>query len=99
MKLTVIKKKNTFEDYYKKKLKEITNSAKTDGITVEEILQKYYKKTVDEYMEWQMGFYSAKDCHSFWHRECVNKDTECHRCDKFYSIAEWDKMSIKERNK
>lgn len=23
-------------------------------------------------------------CHSFWHRECVNRDEECHRCSKFY---------------
>lgn len=23
-------------------------------------------------------------CHSFWHRECENRDKECYRCDKWY---------------
>ena len=25
-----------------------------------------------------------KRCHSFWHRECENRDIECHRCSCFY---------------
>jgi hypothetical protein len=88
----------TFEDYYNKKLKELAKCAKIDNISLEEFLLTRYKRTVSEYREWQLGFYNAKDCHSFWHRECLNKGIECQRCNKFYSIAEWDKMSTKEKN-
>ncbi|MFA5207436.1 MAG: hypothetical protein WC428_02150 [Candidatus Paceibacterota bacterium] len=88
----------TFEDYYKKKLKKIAKCAKRDNVSIEEFLRINYKKTVLEYREWQMGFYNAKDCHSFWHRECTNKGIECHKCCHYYSIAEWDKMTNKERN-
>ena len=87
----------TFEDYYNKKLEEIAKCAKRDKISVEEFLRQNYKKTLSEYREWQLSFYSAKDCHSFWHRECVNKGIECNHCNKFYSIAEWDKMTKKEQ--
>lgn len=25
-----------------------------------------------------------KRCHSFWHRECENRDRECYRCEHYY---------------
>jgi hypothetical protein len=98
MKLTVVKKKFTFEDYYIKKYNAIVSCAKRDKISVDEFLLKNHKKTVEEYRQWQLSFYTAKDCHSFWHRECTNKGIECHHCCHYYSTAEWDKMSTRKRN-
>ena len=88
----------TFKDYYDKKLKDLAKSAKRDKVSVKRFLTVNYHKTISEYKEWQKGFYNAKDCHSFWHRECENKGIECHRCNKFYSTADWDKMSKKAKN-
>jgi hypothetical protein len=98
MRLTVVKKKFTFEDYYIERYNAIVSCAKRDSLTVKEFLEKRMGKTVEEYKQWQLKLYTAKDCHSFWRRECTNKDTECYHCCHYYSTAEWDKMSTKKRN-
>jgi len=89
----------TFEDYYNKKLKDLVKYAKRDKISVKDFIKKNYKKSLSEYKKWQKGFYESKDCHSFWHRECMNKGSECcNQCVHFYSISEWNKMGTKEKN-
>jgi hypothetical protein len=98
MKLTVVKKKSTFEDYFIIRHNAILLVAKQRNITVEEYLRNVMGQTPDEYKERQLKNYNKQECHSFWRRECVNKDIECHHCKHYYSTAEWDKMSIKKRN-
>ena len=98
MKLTVVKKKSTFEDYYLKKIVVMREVAKKDGLSLEECLKLRMGKTVEEYREYQLKNYNRKECHSFWRSVCANKETECHRCNQYYSPAEWDKMSTKKRN-
>ena len=88
----------TFDTYYNKKLAGFKKVAKENKMSVTEYIEKIYRKSIDEYRKWQKSMYEAKDCHSFWHRECTNKGIECHRCDKFYSFEEWDKMNKKERD-
>ena len=88
----------TFDDYYNKNLKEIRLCSKRDKVSVEYFIEKHYYKSLSEYKEWIKSHYEGKDCHSFWHRECVNKGIKCNDCIKFYSISEWDKMTIKQKN-
>lgn len=97
MKFTVVKKKSTFEDYYRKKVVVMREVAKKDDLSLEECLKQRMGKTVDEYKQWQLKLYNKKDCHSFWHSECTNRDTECHHCCHYYSTADWDKMTVKEK--
>ena len=40
-----------------------------------------------------------KGCHSFWRRECLNKDIKCSHCCYYFSIAEYEKMTKKYKNK
>ena len=98
MKLTVVKKKSTFEDYYIKKVAVMKEVAKRDDLSLEECLKQRMGKTVEEYKQWQLKLYTRKECHSFWHSECVNRAIECHHCCHHYSTAEWDKMSTRKRN-
>jgi hypothetical protein len=88
----------TFDDYYKKSLKGAKTGAKNNKMSVEDFIKTFHRMTMEEYKESQKKRYEAKGCHSFWHRECVNRGIECYRCSKFYSYADWDKMTIKERN-
>ena len=71
--------------------------AKRDGLSLEECLKQRMRKTVDEYKQWQLKLYNIKECHSFWHSECINRAIECHHCCHYYSTAEWDKYTNKEK--
>ena len=66
MKLTIVKKKFTFEDYYLKKVTVMKEVAKKDGLSLEECLKQRMEKTVEEYKQWQLKLYTRKECHSFW---------------------------------
>lgn len=88
----------TFEDYYKKELNKIAKYAKRDDMSVNTYINKNYRRTIIQFKAWHKTLYRGKDCHSFWHRECTNKGVECHRCLQYYSAADWDKMSTKEKN-
>lgn len=88
----------TFNDFYDKRLKEIKKCSKRDKVSVKDFIKINYHKTVSEFKKWQKQLYTGKSCHSFWHRECVNKGVECYRCNKYYSLKDWDKMSVKEKN-
>ena len=87
-----------FEDYYKKKLADISKSPNRNGLSVEDFIFKLYRKTLTEYEKMHLEIYKKKECHSFWHRECTNKGVMCDKCVKFYSTEDWDKMSKKEKN-
>ena len=87
----------TFDDYYRKEYGDIAKSAKAAKLSVTKYVADMYGKTVAQFKTMMRGNYHAKYCHSFWRRECENKGTECHRCSKNYSLAEWDKMSLKEK--
>ena len=88
----------TFKGYYRKKVADMRKVAKRDSLSLEECLKQRIGKTVDEYKQWQLKLYNRKECHSFWHSECTNRDIDCHRCCHYYSAAEWDKMTVKKRN-
>jgi len=88
----------TFEDYYKKHLNKIIKLAKEDKISVEEFIKTHYLISLSEHKERYEKSYTTKNCHSFWHRECENKGIECHHCNHYYSLAEYDKMTKKEKN-
>lgn len=83
----------TFEDYYKKQLNQIKKCAKANKITIEEQLKNVYNKTLVEHEQFLKKSYETKNCHSFWHRECINKGIECHN----FSIEEYDKMTKKQK--
>jgi len=88
----------TFDDYYNKKLKDIDKCAKRDHLTREDFVLKNYHKSIEEFRLWYLGKYEGKGCHSFWHRECINRGIKCNDCIKFFSESEWDKMTIKQKN-
>ena len=85
----------SFKSYYSEKLANMQKIANRDKLSLNEILLKIYNRTPEEYKKWQKKFYEKiKNCHSLWHSECTNKDTECYHCNKFYSQKEWDKLII-----
>ena len=91
--------KKTFQDYWNKRIKELTKVAKRDKVTVKKFVKYNYHKTLTEYKKFQKQMYNRKSCHSFWHRECINKDIECQRCCFYFSKKECDKMTKKQQNK
>ena len=86
----------TFDDFYNKKLKQEARYAKKHKKSTKEFIEHNYK-SMTEYKKFMEHLYVMKECHSFWHRDCENKNIECHRCSKFYSYADFDKMSVKQQ--
>ena len=77
---------------------EVRKLAKKDGLSTEDFLKKLNRGTFKEYKNYLKCRYEFKECHSFWHSECVNRGIECSHCCHFFSRADWDKMTLKERN-
>lgn len=88
-----------FETYYKKRMAEIRKLAKKENMSAVEYLKDRNRKTPEEYKEYLRHRYEFKSCHSFWHSECTNRGIECGRCKYFFSQSDWDKMTVKERNR
>jgi hypothetical protein len=88
----------TFNNYYKERMKSAKIGAKNHNLSVEVFIKTFHKMTMEEYKAARKRDYERKECHSFWHRECENKGIECHHCCHFFSSAEWDKMTTKEKN-
>jgi hypothetical protein len=87
-----------FQTYYYKKFAEIVKCAKREKVSVDEFLKnRYHSKTRIEYKMMHLRFYTQRGCHSFWRRDCENKDTQCFRCIQFYSLAEYDKMTVTQK--
>lgn len=38
-----------------------------------------------------------KYCHSFWRRECINKNIHCHECDEYYTEKKPKKKNRKKQ--
>jgi hypothetical protein len=91
--------KKTFDDYYKKRMESAAIGAKNHDISIEEFIKTFHRMTMEEYKEARRRDYERKECHSFWRRECYNKDIECYHCCYFFSQLEWDKTPIKERKR
>jgi hypothetical protein len=89
----------TFKDFYNNRLNNIKRGAAMNNMSMTEFLKRVHHQTRKEYRQLQLKRYQGKSCHSFWHRECVNRDIECHRCSHYYSLEEWNKMTTKERNR
>lgn len=88
----------TFDDFYKERITNFKIGASNRKMSMTLFLKTYRNMTRKEYRQYQLSRYKGKSCHSFWSRECVNKDIECHHCCHYYSIEDWDKMTTKERN-
>jgi hypothetical protein len=87
----------TFKDFYNDRLNSIKTSAAMNNMSMTKFLKSVHHQTRKEYRQFQLKRYQGKSCHSFWHRECVNKDRECYHCSYFHSTEDFDKMSNKER--
>jgi len=86
-----------FNIFFNKKINDLKKIAKKD--TIEEYLKKYFRKSLEEYKKFQRKMYTCKSCHSFWRRECENRESKlCDICNKNYSYLEWDKMTKEEQN-
>jgi hypothetical protein len=89
-----------FKIYCDKRTKELEKCAKRDNLSLEDYIKQCLgKKSLFEYKQFLLKQYEQKGCHSFWHRECINKGHECYHCNKYYSMSEWDKMTKKKKNK
>ena len=94
----ILPKNKHFKLYYDKKIKDMEICAKRDDVSLEECIKIRFHGTILEHKLICLAWYERKDCHSFWHSECINMGEECHHCNQFFSTAEWDKMTKKEKD-
>jgi len=90
---------NTFDDYFKKRIKLIKSCAKANNVTLEAELKNIFNKTFSEFEEMERKSYTTESCHSFWRRECENKGKMCHQCCHNFSISEYDNMTKAEKSR
>jgi len=76
----------TFQEYFNKEFLIVSRLAESLNISEEEYLQKTQKLSLSEYEESLQRRYSQKSCHSFWYKECVNRNVECETCSQYYSL-------------
>ena len=51
---------------------------------VKKVKAKTPKKADKEVNKISSNLPVIKRCHSFWHRECENRNVECYRCTHFH---------------
>lgn len=83
----------SFQDYYDYVTYDFKKIAKVRKESLKIFIKEAFNKTLTEFKKDVSKDYHRKMCHSFWHRECENKDIMCDKCCEFKSYAQLAKKN------